>query len=323
MTQKHGQTSMWATASRETPARVAVWGLGKAFSSCAGTLLRMRDAGQIRLVCATDAELAAAEAASRWLDALGICAVSPSQLDPSAFDYLVIANKRNAEAIAERARRDCGVAEEQLLDYRALFVAGLEPRVYRRLRESGLSIVSDGAWGSTVCRAFRMPCLSPFQGCVVKKEDYLRLLEDLPSALACAPTFAGQRFDGQGNTYWAFQLEDVGLRLYDGADPNEALALWTHRCTLLNWDNLLVQFSTTDPRQERRFASFERYKRKVCFVPYTTDVACSVRLPLQPQQRLFASAVEGSIEGGLDGLQLVELLLGSKDFGLSDGGSKE
>lgn len=53
-----------------------------------------------------------------------------------------------------------------------------------RLRNPGVSIISNNCWGGFMSRYCKLPYRSPFVGCFLFAPDYIRLLRSLKSYLA-------------------------------------------------------------------------------------------------------------------------------------------
>lgn len=289
--------------------RIAVWGIGAIYREHINTLLAMRALGQIELVAAVDSTPPPVSS----LD--GIPVLAPDGLASVDFDFLLLMSKNNSEELLESAD-NLGIPREKVRTYRLLSVPGMDFRSYKRLCESKLSIVSNNCWGDTISRTLQIDCHSPFKSCAFSEEGYLKLLDHLEDYLAiddlaCVDT----RIDAQGNRYFSCLLGDVELRLLHEGDFETALGNWKAGRTEFNLDAAFVEFYTVNPNAERAFEALEHYSRRVCFVPYETQLPHSIQLPVFPSYGQFLNSVNEAVgdHGKAIALNLVDLLLGEGD----------
>ena len=292
----------------ESRVKIALWGIGGMYRQCANLLQGMQAAGGIELVAVADSR----RFPFTRLD--GMPVVAPDRLRGIEFDFLVLMNEKAASEMRAQAVGELGISAEKVLTYRILQVPGFDFPTYRRLRSAPPSIFSDTEWAARACETLQIECRSPFGQTSFKKADYLRLLADPRAYLERSePVFREKRFNYDGGEYLLFDLADIEVRMMGATDPDEALASWSAGVARIDWDNVFVEMTTIDRRQEEEFNALEGFARKVCFVPYPTDLPHSIQLPLLPGMGLFDLCAVQSVSQNRNAvaLDLLALLSGS------------
>ena len=269
-------------ASQKTPVRIALWGAGGIYRAYEDTLRDMQDRGEIEIVAIADTDTSRAARPS------GICFVHPDELSEFDFQYVLIMNRNQMEEIIQQASLDYGIESERLLTNIILKIPGFDFPRYQMLRKASPSIISNSSWGTAVFRALQMDVRSPFVGTRIRERDYLRLLSGLDDYLnESTPVFKGWRIDAYGRRYLAASVGDVDLRFFAPHTEESAITTWREGCSSINRQSAIVQMSTLDPACERRFDELSGFLRKICFVPYETNVASSIQVPVESEHRIF------------------------------------
>ena len=298
---------MSGTTGRMRPARVALWGLGRRYEDAVGLLLLMRELGQVELVGATAAEL------PPYARLDGIPVMARDELVAQDFDLLLLMVAKPEQLLGEVVG-EWGVPRPKVATSAILSVPGIDLRRYLRLRSLAPSIVSDSAWGGRVTARLELEERSPFVGCEVHGQDYLRLLADLPGHLACALVPRGSRLTGQGHEYPVMVLGDVPLHFTsdDPAKVEDIQLAWERRLAAFDMDAAFVEMATADPATEQAFEGLGAFERRVCLVPYASSLPHSIGIPMPPGTGNFRSVVMRTTMtwGAVPSLDLVRLLLG-------------
>lgn len=299
---------MSAIRDGHVPVRVATWGLGRRFARFLPALVRMRAEGQVELVGATAAQLPPGAAVE------GIPVLPREELVQQDFDLLLLM-VADAEPLVQEVAERWGVPRAKVASSDLLRFPGLDLRRWLQLRQTPPSIVAADAWGARACQSLQIPCRSPFQGALVRDADFLRLAADLPGHLAQPLELDYVRVDDAGRAYPVMRLGSVQLH-FRGHDPAEVPALqetWAAQMEGFTWENVLLVLPTASRESAEAFAALEVPWRKLCLVPFASELTCAVQVPMSWNVRQFASAALGSAgpEGPFD---LVRLLLGEQEF---------
>ena len=188
-----------------------------------------------------------------------------------------------------------GVARENMVPAAVLDIPGFSFSRYMRLVRSRVSILSNLCWGGLIYNRFRLQFLSPTINLFITDGDYLRMLENLDGTLAAEPALVGTAYnEDEQLRYPVFSLNGVRLHMNHCHDPAQGLSDWKRRCARLNRENLLVTMCTRQRDAAERFQALP-YARKVCFVPFPTDLpACCT---LDPGAMAFERYVNSFASG--------------------------
>ena len=289
------------------PPTVALWGAGGVYRTYKDRLLDMQRRGRVRIVALADSSPHLAP----YID--GIPVVRPSELAAVHADYVLVLNKRNAAEILRQAVDECGLSSEQLLPYGILRLKGFDFARYHRLRGSGLNIVSNGSWGASTMRFLGLEHRFPLAGVCFRENDYLRFLEGFDDYLAVDDlAFIDSRVDAYGRAYLAGRIGDIPVRFFAPHTPETAATMWERARHELRAETTVVQMHTLDRICERRFDSLTGFARKICLVPYLTDVPSSVQVPLAHGHTVYTISVEEMFGRDFDTIpiDMISILLG-------------
>ena len=282
-------------SSVQDPVRIALWGAGGVYRAYESELLEMQAKGEIQIVAVADSNVSAKKGPN------GIPLVHPGELNELDFQYALIMSGNNLDEIKEQAFLDYHIDEDRLLTYGILKLPKFDFPRYHALRAACPSIVSNSFWGMAVFRALQMDIRSPFSGTRIREHDYLKMLnafEEYSNERSLA--FLGWRLDAYGRRYLAAVVGDINLRFFEPHTEESALKTWLAGCSILNKQYTIVQMSTLDPASERQFDELTGFRRKICFVPYKTEVASSMQVPLESSHHVYELSIEREVEGGLN-----------------------
>lgn len=171
------------------------------------------------------------------------------------------------------------------LDLQALY---LHPAWRRRLRNPGVSIISNDCWGGFMYRYLKLPFHSPFIGLFVMPGDFVRLLRN-PGRLQGELTFipkSGSRHLAHIHHTSIYPVgvlptgEEIHFLHY--ASEAEARDKWTRRLKRIDWDNAIIKLSDNYHITPQMMQDFDAlpYPEKVLFTgtPHP-ELRCAVYLP--------------------------------------------
>ena len=273
----------------EGQARVLIWGTGWNFYASLNNLLLMRELGQVELVAITDRE--PPEVAS--ID--GVPVLPREEAVRLDYDLVMVMSIQNYAPIREDLVTNWAIPAQKVVSCELLRVPRIDLCAWLKLRDERVSIVSDLPWGGELCGTLQLGCNSPFHDLFVLPDDYLALLEHLEEWVGgCEPTFVEMRFDLHDRRYPVMRLGEANLHFCGSATPEEARERWTRDVSLVNWDNLFVMAHATDPAHAERFERLERFGRRVCFVPFETNLGHCMQLPVRKGDTWLADVVMGT-----------------------------
>ena len=77
--------------------------------------------------------------------------------------------------------------------------------------------------------------------------------------------------------YPVLKIGNIELHMNHYPDADEAIKIWKKRCSRVNWFNILIEMFTEDAGILEEFDKLP-YAKKVCFVPFKTDIDSAYNL---------------------------------------------
>lgn len=169
---------------------------------------------------------------------------------------------------------DAGIPAERVIPAYVLNLPAFRMGDYVRLRELGISFLSDDCWAGLMYNTLGMEMQSPFINMFIRDGDYLRLVSDPEKYLREPLVPVNLRKATTGSRYYpVVRLGDVEMHFNHATDPQkfeEYAARWYIRRRRIRYDRLFAKFAVKDPETEeeclRVFASLP-YPHLV-FVPH-------------------------------------------------------
>lgn len=193
-------------------------------------------------------------------------------------DIIVLCGKDVSIVPALKEASELKIDPDKIILDRTICAAGFTLEKYRRLRHSQLTIISRLCWGGFIYNSLGMRFLSPTINLRFPPKDFLRLLSDPMFYMSQELKF--DRFDYDNGVpdpkYPIFKLCDVEVQFnhYGGMSVAEAKKIWDKRATRINWFNTLVMMETEDRTVLEEFSRLP-FAKKICFVPFRTDLDCA------------------------------------------------
>ena len=165
-----------------------------------------------------------------------------------------------------------GLDTDKIVLDRTVCIPGFSLEKYRKLQHSRLSILSMNCWAGFVYHSFGLPFLSPTINLYTTELDFLRLMYDPKLYFDKELRFYSFNFDHDAkHDYPIMLLDNAKLHMLHYDDAESARRKWEDRRLRINWYNLLVMMYTDDPKVLNAFDELP-FGKKVCFVPFETDV---------------------------------------------------
>ena len=158
---------------------------------------------------------------------------------------------------------------------RTICIPGFSMERYKKLRNSKLSILSINCWGGLIYHQFGLPFLSPTINLSTSEEGFLKFINDPLNYMNKELRFYKMNHVENGKRHFpSFFLGDVLLNMIHYLDDDSisiARQKWEERRLKINWYNLLVMTYTEDVTTLEMFDKLP-YSKKVCFVPFKTNL---------------------------------------------------
>lgn len=158
-----------------------------------------------------------------------------------------------------------------------------------------------------------LPFLSPTINMFETNKDFLKMVSDIPRYMNAPLKFHKAKYSKHTKLlYPIYSLIDVKLRMNHYGNFTEAKHKWESRVSRINYDNILLAFYTESKEELEEFDMLP-YKKKVCFVPFVSDLASAFYLPRYEDETIpFARAVIDFAKGRYPYYDLWDLLLYGK-----------
>lgn len=282
-----------------------LWGVGATYNRLFYSIKYHELMGRIEIVAIVDKFL---KNDSSIID--GYCLITCDDIKHIEYDYIVVLSNIYFKNIYNELII-CGIDSEKILSYKFLEIPNINIDDFIKLKESNISIVSNNCWGGIVYNTLGIECLSPFKNLFIDDMDYIHMLKNFQKYLLCEPVLFEYVFDKTRNIkYPVLLLNDILLHCNHDTDAEEAISKWKHRCKKFNISNIFVEMYTCSKEIGSEFSKLVQYSKKICFVPFETDLPCLMKLELYNGQCEFWQTVNSNAGVGKDSFKynLIDLL---------------
>ena len=195
-----------------------------------------------------------------------------------------------APIIAEA--EELGLDTNKIVLDRTVCVPGFTPARYKELRNSKLSILSDGWWAGLAYHQFGLPALSPTVGMYTSEENFINFLPEARWHLKKDLHFERTEYNADfGINFPVFWLDGTQWFMNSYKSDADALEAWNARKDKINWDNVLVTMHTSSCRIRKKLVSclLKRTSSRafICVPNCAAEICCGLpkaspraRLPL-------------------------------------------
>ena len=156
---------------------------------------------------------------------------------------------------------------------------------------------------------------SPFINMYMEDSDYLKMLQNFSLYINSPLVLKEMVYEETLKTLFpVYTMQDVSLYMNHFTDCEVALQKWNERKLRLNKDNLFIMMYTSNKEIAKEFDKLN-FKKKVCFVPFKTDLPSVFTLQyndLLNKGVPFWKIVNGSAAGTYKSYDAIEMLLEGK-----------
>ena len=204
------------------------------------------------------------------------------------YDIVIVGGVNVSMAAVLKDAARLGLDKDKIVLDRTICVPGFTLEKYKQLRHSQLSIISLVCWGGLAYHLFGLPFTSPTINMFFEEDDFLKLLHDPHHYFDKELRFYKMKStETEKNIYPIFLLGDIQASMSHYKDVDKAREDWERRRLKINWFNTLVMMFT---EKREVLEEFDRlpYAKKVCFVPFKTDLNSGFYIdPTLPPKRAF------------------------------------
>ena len=227
-------------------------------------------------------------------------------------DFLNSNRESNFVSALKEASRFGIDADKFVLD-RTVLVPNFTLEKYKKLRHSRLSILSLNCFGGLLYHRFGLPFLSPTINMFTSEEGFLKFLKNPVDNVGKELNFVRTAFNETLNIeYPVFEIGGTEWDMNHYSDFELAKQKWRERSARINWDNLLVVMFTDRFKFLKKFDKLP-FAKKVCFVPFETDLDSGYYIDLnQLSSPELWRAVNGIATGNVPFYDMWDMLLYGK-----------
>lgn len=207
---------------------------------------------------------------------------------------------------------ELGVDPDKFVLDRTVLIPGFNLEKYKALRHSNLSIISMGWWAGIAYHRLGLPELSPTIGMYTSEEHFMNFLPEARWHMKKDLHFERTEYNSDlGINYPIFWLDGTQWFMNGFSNDADALERWNERKAKINWANVLVTMHTASPAVLERFNCLP-YAKKVCFVPFETELESGFYVEPRLCGGNLLMAAEGVITGKVASYDVWDLLLHGK-----------
>lgn len=244
--------------------KTVVWGMGEIYNRFYNALGYLEKLGLIEVVGVTSSDI-------RLKRIDGYRYIDKHNLKKESFDALIIMSEKYFGEILDEAITQ-EVPSDVILSYRMLTIPNLNVQQYLSLTKNRVSIISNNCWGGLMYKRLGLKCMSPFKNLYFLDKDYIKLLKNLDKYMQITPEPNGFDYDPVSHVkYPVLSLGDVNIQCNHFSNHTVAIDRWLNLRERLNYDNLFVEMYTVNEDIAMQFSDIE-YNRKICFVPFKTEL---------------------------------------------------
>ena len=275
--------------------RVLIWGLGGTYNCCVNLLKFYSLNKQFEIIGVTARDI---PNGYKYVD--GWPLLLKEQIKSSDFDFVLVMSREHYFEIMQNIIQLYSIEKERIISYRILSLPNLDFNNYIKIKNSRITIFSNNCWGGMLYHSLGLECISPFKNLSIAESDYMKFLKSPKYYMEKEPIWDGlEEMDfNSGKKVPVLKLEDILIKCNHYPDPYYAIEKWNRRREKINWNNILIEMYTENQNMAEEFSQLECLK-KVCFVPFQTDLIYVYYLPQLPGQKKFYETVNGAVT--LDG----------------------
>ena len=171
-----------------------------------------------------------------------------------------------------QAAQNLNLPEEKLLGDWVVRTPGFTLEKYRRLQSSNPSILSVNCMGGILSNTLGLPFRSPFINFYLSGADFIKFLSKPHEYLAEKLIYKGHKLNSTKTIEFpVVALGDILINMVHYKSFEDSVEAWEKRKTRINWDNLFIMTWTTSQKELEQFDALS-YAKKVCFVPFKSDL---------------------------------------------------
>lgn len=285
-----------------------IWGNGRIFHQYINTIKYYENLGEIGIVGISSNMVI-------FDNILGYKCYNPERVTLLTFDVVIVMADDHLFIEIKKEIERFGI-DKKIVPYKVLTIPKVDLKRYMEIINNNVSIFANNCWGGLVYHRLGLQFRSPLINMFFHDEDYLKFLSNPRKYINTKLSLKKEYFlEETQKSFPICQCDDILLYFNHSESFEEANSTWEKRKKRINWDNIFVMMYTENKDVALDFSKLP-YSKKVCFVPFQTDIECLFSLDFYEKDELskleFWQIVNGSISGMFECYDLVELLCSGK-----------
>lgn len=227
-------------------------------------------------------------------------------------DFIIVATPENRFPEILNEAVSLGYRKEQIMPYWVFNVMGFDIKKYLELRAMPPSIVSINCWGGITYHSLGMEFLSPTINLSFDEQDYLRFVSRISYYMSQELKFYNmQKNEKTGVDFPVIYCDDVRIDFDHYKSFEDAKRLWDIRKRRIDENNIFLMMYTENRETAEVFSKLP-YEKKICFVPFESDLSGLSYVPFRYTREMsqypFYEIVNGMARGQYPYYDVIELL---------------
>ena len=198
------------------------------------------------------------------------------------YDVLLVVGARGKMNDIVKDAIQLNLPEDKLLGDWIVTIPGFTLEKYRQLQRSRLSVFAQNCFGNMILNLLGLPFLSPLGHAGFSSRDFIRFLGAPRDYMKETPTFREQKIYANGKKHNFANLGDIVVSAFHYENFENFIEMWERRKPRINWDNILIEmYLNNEDREALRQFDALPYEKKVCFVPFKSDLPSAFYIPTE------------------------------------------
>lgn len=270
------------------PLVTLLWGAGGDFVKYINLVQAFELKGEIEVLGVTAADMP-------YKEIYGYQTFSKNKVSRLEVDLIIIMSDALYLEI-ENDIRGMGICAD-VISCGVLSVPGFGVKEYLCIKKDIPTFFSVNCWAGLLYHWLRLPFRSPTINMFITGKDFIKFLKEPGLYLDTELEFKRMRYDGYLDREYPVALcKDVELHFNHYNDFASAKAKWDERAARINWERVIVVMCTEDSGIAEEFSMLP-YEKKMCFVPFDSDLDGVYKIEMAGWEGYFFEVVNGIVSG--------------------------
>lgn len=285
--------------------RCLIWGTGIVYSQNFNCIKYQELSGNIQVIGVTSNTTV-------FKEILGYPYVYKENIKDLDFDIVIVMGDKLVFSEIKEEAMKLGISEKKIISYKVLLLSNLNMEKYVEIKKNPPTIFANNCWGGLTYNRLGLEFNSPLINMFESDEDYIKFLKNPFKYMNSPLKYEEERFEPVLQRYYPVcSCNDILLYFNHYTSFSEANECWERRKKRINWNNLFIMMLTENQNTAIQFSELP-YERKICFVPFKTNLHSLVYVDFCDRKEMseqpFSKIVNGMASGAYPYYDTIELL---------------